>query len=188
MPVSSETPSILTRFKETYAPRYRILLILSSIAAVLSLTSVGSIRTALEHLHADFFYALGGIITVGVVTPLLIASIILLWYKHPVGIRLRLAAYAASMVAVSSCFFTSRATIDETIHHAIEQAKASGSSMPPETVARITEISFYGALVTSIMLNIVFAILWWTAWKRQRAFDKKQHSPKKHRLFTAPKR
>lgn len=186
MPTSSQNPSIFTRFKQTYAPLYRILLVLSSLAALASLTDVRSIRVALTHLHTDPFYALSGIITVGIVTPLLIASIILLWCKHVAGIRLRLSAYAASLIAVSFGFFTSRATITEIIRQAVEQAKASGSPLSPETVARITEISFYSALTLSIILSVVFAILWWKAWKRQLVFDKKQHTPKK-RLFTAPK-
>lgn len=188
MATSSQSSNIFIRFKSTYAPLYRTLLILSSIAALLSLADVGSIRVALDRLHMDLFSAVSGIITVCIVTPLLIASIILLWYKHPAGIRLRLAAYAASIVAVSFGFFTSRDTINETIQHSIEQAKASGSSMPSETVARITETSFYGALIVSIIISIGFAILWWIAWKRQISYDKSQHSPKKHRLFTAPKR
>ena len=69
MPASSQPSTIFTRFKETYAPLYRVLLILSSIAALMSLTEVGSIRVALDHLYTDPFYAISGIITVAAVTP-----------------------------------------------------------------------------------------------------------------------
>lgn len=163
------------QFKRTYTPLYRVLLVLGLFSVLFSLASIPSVRTLIEYLSQDIYYALHGLISLLIVLPLMIASLILLWHKHPVGIRLRLAGYGVSIVASIVGLFTSQETI-AALAATVQQANPqSTAGLSPEAAASITEASFYTTLYLSMFISLLFAHLWWKAWKKQLKKDKKLH-------------
>jgi hypothetical protein len=104
----------------------------------------------------------------------MISSLILLWHKHPFGIRLRLIGYLISTIATVLGFFTSKETLHTVIQRTIETSKQTQGNLSPEVAANIGETSFYGALYIALATNVIFALLWWRAWKRQVRADKKK--------------
>lgn len=165
---------LVRAFKERYQPAYRVLLILSSLAALLSLTGVATIRTAIDQLPKDIFYGISGLASTLIVLPLMIASLILLWNKHPFGIKLRLIAYGATILANICSFFTSPETMRTATQEAVESAIKGNSAMNADTAFQIAQTSFYGAIWLSIAGSILFAWLWWSAWRRQVKHDNKK--------------
>jgi hypothetical protein len=178
---STQTPVESTpyeRFKKSYTPLYRTLLILSSIGVIVSLGSVDNTPVIFSELSHDFLYALEGIISIFIALPLLIASIVLLWKKHPVGISLRLAAYGATILSLITGFFITPERMSAAKQLAAERALTVGGSFPKEAAENIAEASYYGAIWGSIIIALVFAALWWKAWRKQLAHDKKAQSKK----------
>lgn len=168
-----ETP--FERFKQTYTPLYRTLLVLGSIAVLISLTGLTNLRTTLGFFESDPIYATSGLISALIVPAFMIASLILLWHKHPAGIRLRLAGYAVSITASVVGLFTTAATLERITRETLEATiRNGGSGMSQELTASITESAFYGSLYLSIAINILFAWLWWKAWKKQLSVDAKK--------------
>lgn len=171
------------RFSKRYIPLYRTLLILSSLAMVLSLFNVGSIRTSISHLGSDPIYAWAGIASTLIVLPLSLAALILLWHKHPLGIRLKLLSYLVAILVTIAGFFTSGVTLQAAINTSTDQVKRSGASgLDEASITRIAEFSFYGSLWLAIAASVVFALLWWRAWRRQQRHDTKhnEHKEKNH--------
>ena len=168
---SSDTP--LARFKATYTPLYRVLLVLGSIAALMSLAGISNLQTIIGYFSSDVFYATSGIITAIIVPLFMISSLILLWNKHPTGIKLRLTGYALSVVATIIGLFTSQRTLTDITKNVLESAESATHVIGPEFATDITEVSFYGSLYVSIGASLLFAWLWWKAWKKQSYRDKK---------------
>lgn len=162
------------RFKSSYTPLYRALLVLSSLAVLISLAGLTNIRTALGYLQSDTLYALSGLITILIVPIFMISSLILLWHKHPFGIRLRLIGYLVSTIATIFGFFTSQETLNSIVQQALEASKQTQGSLTPEMAASIGEASFFGALYIALAANLLFALLWWKAWKKQVRVDAKR--------------
>ncbi len=173
-----ETP--YERFKKTYTPLYRVLLVLGILAVFMSLAALTNLRTILDYFASDPIYATSGTISALVVPALMIASLILLWKKHPTGLRLRLIGYAVSISASFLAFFTSKETLTNATRDVIEAAVRDGNGAITEELAtQLTHASFYGSLYLSIGLSLLFAWLWWKAWKRQMKVDhKKNTSPR----------
>ncbi|GEM_PF-4217108 len=168
-----ETP--FTYFKKKYSPLYRTLLILGFLAALISLANLSNIRTTFNSFSTDIFYGISSVITTLIVPAFMISSLILLWHKHPTGIRLRLAGYGASIIASVIGFFTSHTTLERITQDVLEQSRQSdAAAISLETAATLTEATFYGALYLSIGASLLFAWLWWKAWKRQIKIDAKR--------------
>ncbi len=167
-----DTP--FTRFAARYTPLYRTLLILGIISIALSLPGIANIRLLFSTFPTDPFYAISGMVSTFIVLPLMISSLILLWNKHPMGIRIRLGGYAGSIAAATLALFTSESTLKSITDQAIEDAKRSGgTTLDPVITTQIAQASFYGALYISMLISILFAWLWWKAWKKQAKTDLK---------------
>lgn len=161
-------------FKDTYTPLYRTLLVLGALSALMATAGINGIHATLSYLSTDLPYALSNLVSLFIVLPLMIASLILLWHKHPVGIHLRLAGYGAAIVAAVLTIFTSAST-RETLTKDLQEVAVSqgGPAMTPELAASITETSFSSAPYISIFISLLFAYLWWSAWKKQLLADNK---------------
>ena len=171
--ITSETP--FERFKKTYTPLYRVLLILGVLAIFMSLAALTNLRTILNYFTSDPVYAISGTVSALVVPAFMIASLILLWKKHPTGLRLRLVGYAISIGASLLALFTSKETLTNATREVIEAAVRDGNgAITKELATSLTHASFYGSLYVSVGLSLLFAWLWWKAWKRQMKVDHKK--------------
>lgn len=171
---SKLSPTSLTpfeMFKQRFTLLYRILLLLGIFSAILSLTSITTITKSIGYLASDISYAISGILAVLVVLPLMIASLILLWNKHPAGIRLRLLAYGLSALCTGLMLLAAPETIAPFIDSAVEAAQKSGAGIDDKSARMIAETSYYGTLYATIATSGLFAWLWSVAWKKQKKHD-----------------
>ena len=173
----TQQPSSWQRFKATYTPLYRVLLILSSLAAIYGLVSLpAGIGPAFEALASDTIRGIGLLVNLFVVLPLSLAALFLLWNKHPVGITLKLASYGLAIIATSLSFFASSATLQTIIDASAASLKdnpQTATVLGPDAVASIATTSFYTSIVIVIIGNLIFAWLWWRAVRRQTRADAK---------------
>ena len=164
----------LSKFNDKYVPLYRALLVLGLLSALLSLNSIPSIQNYISHINTDIFYALGGLISILVVSPVMIASLILLYKVHPAGMRLRFAGYGLSIISASLGFFASKETLNAIVDRAVEAAEdASGGALAADAAHTVAETSYYVGIALTILISITFAALWAIAWKKQIAKDNK---------------
>ena len=162
-------------FKQRYTPLYRVLLILGILAALLSLASLTNLRTIFGYFQTDPAYAISSLISALVVPALMISSLILLWHKHPTGIRLRLVGYSISILASIIGLFTSSATLERITKEVTDAAIRDGNGIITEDIAAsITQASFYGTLYIGIGVSLLLSWLWVKAWKRQMKVDAKK--------------
>lgn len=172
-------PTPFEQFKKKFVLLYRVLLVLGILAVLASLTSLTNLRSIFGHFSTDAMYATSSLIAALVVPALMISSLILLWHKHPVGIRLRLAGYGVSIASSIIGLFTSSATLERITKEVIDAAVRDGNgAITSEFAASITEASFYGTLYVSIGISLLFAWLWWKAWKKQIKADTKKNAAK----------
>lgn len=163
-------------FKQRYTPLYRVLLILGILAALLSLASLTNLRSLFDYFQTDPAYATSSLIAALIVPALMISSLILLWYKHPTGIRLRLVGYSLSILASIIGLFTSSATIERITKEVTDAAIRDGNGViTGDFAASVTQASFYGTLYVGIGASLLFSWLWVKAWKRQVKADTKKH-------------
>lgn len=167
----SKTP--LDNFKHNFRPLYRGLLILGLLSILFSLASISNISTLFSYLSSDIFYALSGLISLLVVLPLMISSLILLWHKHPTGIILRLSGYAVSIAAAVLGLFSAPNTIKDVVD-SVYQANPQVAELSTDLAASIAESSFYGAFYLSIVISLLLSHLWWRAWTKQLKSDNKK--------------
>ncbi len=170
----SEPETPLERFKTMYVPLYRVLLVLGFLSVIISLPGVLNIRQILDFISTDPYYAASGLVSVFIVLPLMISSLFLLAQKHPTGIQLRLGGYAASIIAAVLGLFTSRETILTLTRDTVETTARSNAGISHELALQITEITYSTLLYISIAIALLFAWLWWTAWKKQMKADTKK--------------
>ena len=173
---SSKPPTPFDRFKATYTPLYRVLLILSALAALVSLGGITNIRNLFNTFSADPFFSLSGLISTLVALPLMIASLILLANKHPMGIRIRLGGYATAIIGAIFGLFASDSTITRIAQEAFETAKKQQNTtgITLDMVTNATEFTLYATVYLSIVASLLFAWLWWKAWKKQCKVDAKR--------------
>lgn len=165
---------------QKYINFYKIMLILSTIGTSIALIAILNLRTAFEAVSIDPAYgtsSIAGTLLGGILS---ISALILLWQKHPAGIWLKLSAYVVSIITSIIALFTSSAILSITTKEAITELSDDAISygFTDRTVESIVHATYYAAMALAIFASIVFAVLWWRAWKKQLAHDLKSASKK----------
>lgn len=183
MTKSPQTTSTFMRFKQTYAPLYRTLLVLSSLAALASLYNFTALPWALAQLGTESLSASISIIQLLVVTPIMIVSILLLWNRDRTGLTLRIGGYLGSIIlALLSIAFPApipEAAITEIQSVYATQLQTTISSEDAET---LLSTSAQLGLWLTVLFSGLFLWLWYTAWKKQRIYEERhavKHASKK---------
>lgn len=166
---------------QKYINFYKVMLILSTIGTSIALIAILNLRTAFDAVSIDPVYGIASIAGTLIGGTLSISALILLWQKHPTGIWLKLSAYAVSIatsiVALSASSAILVLATKETITELRNDATEYGFS--DATIESIVHTTYYTAMILAIVASVVFALLWWRAWKRQVAHDLKRTHKKK---------
>jgi len=95
-----------------------------------------------------------------------IVALVLLWKKQHEGIVLKIGSYIAYMILTVIAFFTIEPYIQHLIATSITEAgpQAAGAE---NVITFMVKLTSYGALVFSIVIDVVFTLLWRSAWKKQ---------------------
>ena len=171
--ITPDTP--FEQFKKKFTPLYRTLLILGVLAILSSLITLTNLRPVFGYFPTDPLYAISATLSSLIVPVLMLASLFLLWHKHIAGLRIRLIGYGISIIASILGLFTSTDTISHMTREVVDTTlQNSNGIITSEIAAQITEASFFSSLYLSIGVSMLFALLWWKAWKRQIKVDAKK--------------
>ena len=171
--ITPDTP--FEQFKKKFTPLYRTLLILGVLAILSSLITLTNLRPVFGYFPTDPLYAISATLSSLIVPVLMLASLFLLWHKHIAGLRIRFIGYGVSIIASILGLFTSTDTISHMTREVVDTTlQNSNGIITSEIAAQITEASFFSSLYLSIGVSMLFAWLWWKAWKRQIKVDAKK--------------
>lgn len=164
---SNKPPVVKSYDEKRYTPFYLTMLVLSTIGTSIGLTSaITNLSTLFQYASVAPIYTIAAVSTI-VLTAGSTVALILLWLKKPFGIWLKLSAYALSVAVIVAMTFN----IEPVIQANIQQALSRSPSLSTETADTILHISTYIGLGISALVDILFGILWYFAWKRQQHAD-----------------
>lgn len=147
------------------------MLVLSTVGTLVSLYGLLSLPLYVARIGNEPVFSITNLVTAALVTPAAVLALVLLWRKHPLGIWLKLNTYGASVVAfLVLLLFTERSAITKLVEQS-QADLASTGGLSEAAIEQIVNVTYYGTLVISIVASIVFALLWWSAWKRQLQAD-----------------
>lgn len=165
---SPEQTSRFTKF-------YKTMLILSTIGTSFTLYSLLSQSAGVQQNFE--FSMLHGILVIAnyAIVAVSVAALILLWNKEPLGIKLKIGSYLATIVSSSIMIFISQPVIDKAI--TIFRERMDGQQGVTQEMidigASLVKPMYFMGLTSGIIIAGVFGILWWRAWKSQLEYDKK---------------
>lgn len=126
----------------------------------------------LEYFDTAPGYTIVSLFSYFVILPAAIVALVLLWHKHHAGIWVKLATYVASVVTSIALFFVSGPVLEVTIRQiTIEGGQTIASTLDETTLEAAMSGAFYASIALSVAGSILFATLWWFAWKKQVATD-----------------
>ena len=155
--------------KSRYTGFYLTMLILSTVGTALSMFGLAEIATYIGYLNEHTVYAVTMLVSLVVVLPVSVVALVLLWLKKLAGIWLKLGTYVASIVAAIVTLFSGSDVLKLEAEKVLQETASAG--IPASTVNALVSGMFYVALVFGIIISIVFALLWWFAWRKQRQAD-----------------
>ena len=103
------------------------------------------------------------------VYPVSITALVLLWRKQIVGLWLKIASYAASIMLSIVSMLVATGVLQEEVKAAL--ASAESQALPRSVMEGIITGTYYTGMIFGIFVSIVFALLWVFAWRSQRRAD-----------------
>jgi hypothetical protein len=149
----------------TYIQFYKVMLILSTIGTALATLGFLSLPETINDFHVAPAYHVTLLLNY-VVVLVSIVALVLLWKKRVEGIQLKIGTYIAFIVLSLIGLFL----MEPYVQHLISVGLTEAGSAAAETgivITLVTKIVGYGALVFSIIIDVVFMLLWRSAWKKQ---------------------
>lgn len=148
-----------------YTQFYKVMLILSTIGTALAVVGFVSLPQSIS----DFYIAPAYHVTVllnYVVLLVSIVALVLLWKKRVEGIQLKIGSYIAYVILAIIGLFT----IEPYVQHLITvgMSEAGANAAEAEVIIKlVTKIVSYATLIFTIITDVVFSLLWRSAWKKQ---------------------
>ena len=164
----SDKPPVVVPYDERrYTKFYLTLLILSTISTAFSLLGIIAMPSSIaKYLHSNPLFAYTQIASV-VITLGASVGLVLLWLKRPFGLWLKLSSYALAVVLTIVLLFSVQSIPTDSIDEVVKQSPQISRDM----AENIFHISLYVSYGLTLVIEIVFAVLWWFAWKRQLKAD-----------------
>lgn len=152
-----------------YTTFYRTMLILSTIGTALSAFGLIELPKTLGYLPNHTAYAVVWMVSMLLVYPVSITALVLLWRKQIVGLWLKIASYAASIMLSIVSMLVATGVLQEEVKAAL--ASAESQALPRSVMEGIITGTYYTGMIFGIFVSIVFALLWVFAWRSQRRAD-----------------
>jgi hypothetical protein len=155
-----------------YTGFYLTLLILSTVGTSMGIFSLIGVGEAIGQFGAAPLYTIFSLINVAVVLPIAIWALVLLWMKRPLGIWLKLGSYALSIICAIGLLLSAAPAIKNVAAQMIaESAQSSSKPLDASVIETIASVAIYAGISLSIIVSIIFGLLWYFAWKKQREAD-----------------
>ena len=151
--------------KITYIQFYKVMLILSTIGTAISAASLLSLPKAIGDFPIAPAYHVILLLNYTVLLVSIVA-LVLLWKKQREGIILKIGTYIAYIILAVIALFTIEPYVQHLIATSINEAgpQAAGAE---NVITFIVKITSYSAHIFSVVIDIVFMLLWRSAWKKQ---------------------
>lgn len=153
-----------------YIKFYFTLLILSTIGTGLALLGLFSIPETMSNLAIAPVYTILSLAGY-VVTLVSAVALVLLWQKNIAGLWLKLGSYAANLLLTVGLLITSGPVLQNVIKETTASIAEQGQAVDESMVTSFITYFFYIGLGLAMVASVVFAILWWFAWKNQQKAD-----------------
>jgi hypothetical protein len=157
---------------------YKTMLILSAIGTSFNLYSLLSQSAGVQQ-NFEFSTLHGVLVIVNyAIAAASVAALMLLWNKEPLGIKLKVGSYLATIISTVIMFFISQPVIERALDIFQEQMKGQ-QGVTQEMIdigASLIEPTYFIGLVSGILIAAVFCILWVRAWKSQLEYDKNKRA------------
>lgn len=154
-----------------YIGFYLTMLILSTAGTSFNLFNFVGITDTLQLFDKSPLFVIFDLVTILVVIPLSIWALVLLWLKRPLGIWLKLGTYTLSIVSYVVLLITASPIVRHFTDQVLAEMAKSNQTVTTAFVEGFTATIFYGGLIISIVVAIVFGLLWYFAWKKQTEAD-----------------
>ena len=146
-----------------YIGFYLTMLILSTVGTSFSLFNLIGIADTLQLFDKSPLFVIFDLVTVLVVLPVSIWALVLLWLKRPLGIWLKLSTYAVSVISYIVLLVTASPLIRYYTDQVLAEMAKSDQTISTSFIEGFTAAMIYGGLVLSIIVSIVFGLLWYFA-------------------------
>lgn len=157
--------------RSRYTGFYLTLLILSTVGTTFSLFNLVGVVDTINLFSISPAFVIFNLVTTLIVLPLSIWALVLLWLKRPLGIWLKLGSYVLSIISYTGLLITASPMIRHFTDQALVEIAKSNQPASASLVEAITTIGIYSGLAVSILISIVFGLLWYFAWKKQTEVD-----------------
>jgi hypothetical protein len=149
----------------TYIQFYKVMLILSTIGTALATLGFLSLPQTISDFYVAPAYHVTALLNY-VFILVSIVALVLLWKKRVEGIQLKIGTYIAFIILALIALFTVEPYVQHLISVGLTEAGPNAAEV--EIVIKlVTKILSYGALVFAIIVDVVFMLLWRSAWKKQ---------------------
>ncbi len=154
-----------------YTGFYLTLLILSTVGTTFAFLGLIGLPDIIRQFSLSVPYAALSLFNIAVILPVSILALVLLWLKKPLGIWLKLGTYAASILVTIGLLLTVQPILDDITKEAIAELEKSSQTVSTSLIETVTALGLYIGLGMAIVISVVFALLWWFAWKKQVEAD-----------------
>lgn len=154
-----------------YTGFYLTLLILSTVGTTFGTFGLFGIHEAIRQFGISPIYATFSLVSILLILPVAIWALILLWLKQPLGIWLKLGTYAASITVTVGMLLSADPIVKGVTNKALTEVAKSDQTISGSLIENITSFTFYASFALAIIVSVIFALLWWFAWKKQADAD-----------------
>jgi magnesium-transporting ATPase (P-type) len=159
-PLTVKSPSKYTSF-------YLVLLILTTISAVFGVLSFGAIGTTLGYLQTAPIFAYNNLLQY-LITILMVVALVFLYKKREMGLLLIISAYALTIISMIILPLATQPLVSETARQIVADSKGE---LTMEFAENFSRTVFMSIAVIGAVSSILFAVLWYFAWKKQTKRD-----------------
>lgn len=156
--------------EEKFTRFYKIMLILSTMGTSMAVVSIINLPATINLYATAPVNSILGLASY-VVTLLSVVALILLWRKDINGLYLKLGAYATTSLIAIGLLFTADFAIKDTTEKILDELAKQGQSIDSSLIANVVNISIYTSIISTIVISVVFGMLWLFAWRKQAKTD-----------------
>jgi hypothetical protein len=150
-----------------YTTFYLVMLVLTSISVGFGVFNIAAIDTTINYLKTAPLFAILTFVQYGV-TLLMVVALIYLYKKKELGLHLLISAYGLTTI----CMIIFPIATQPLLHEAVTQIVAERrGEITLEFATQVVHITFITIAVANAFSSILFAVLWYFAWKKQSKKD-----------------
>jgi len=146
-----------------YVTFYLVMLILTTISVGFGLFNLVSIGTTIKYFDTAPLFAWLTIVQYAV-TLLMVAALVYLYKKKELGLHLLISSYGLTTICMTVVPIAAQPLVREAATQIVTDSKGE---IAMDLAMNILQITFMSIAVANAFMSILFAVLWYFAWKKQ---------------------